>query len=330
MAIQEYQCEFFCKQCHAQLVLLDYKMKCPKCGRLIENLPEDETLFIDNAIMSMQYYKNKNGSYRPSGTFVDSFAMIMFFDIYDFFDSLEQKQPADRIDFLNKYIDDFTIVLEEEEYLRQHYKHAFLSVLNVYNDQGFEKYLESKQLQLTDKQFQDQGYKQIIEEPNLKTKDDLIIALNDIIKENPLKFDQDYLDQLKIEITEFRPSSSGFIYVKYKIYNFDYCETFENNFSSNIKNAKTKAECIYHDIVEMSEPIKKDPQIRQLLKQAKKEADKIIKKERPFIYKLLPFIPYRRLRLCHRYWYETKRILKEKHGIDWKTPQERIPYKKFD
>ena len=59
MAIQEYQCEFFCKQCHAQLVLLDYKMKCPKCGRLIENLPEDETLFIDNAIMSMQYYKNK-------------------------------------------------------------------------------------------------------------------------------------------------------------------------------------------------------------------------------------------------------------------------------
>lgn len=33
---------------------------------------------------------------------------------------------------------------------------------------------------------------------------------------------------------------------------------------------------------------------------------------------------------CHGYWRVKKRILKEKYGIDWKSPAELHPYINFD
>ena len=73
-------------------------MKCPKCGRHIKNLPEDETLFIDNAIRTMQHYKKDHGFYRPNGLFIGNFAMQMFSNLYTFFDYLEQKKPTNKLE----------------------------------------------------------------------------------------------------------------------------------------------------------------------------------------------------------------------------------------
>jgi hypothetical protein len=360
MSIQIDQVEFYCKQCNALLVLLDYTMKCPKCGRHIKNLPEDETLFIDNAIRTMQHYKKDHGFYRPNGLFIGNFAMQMFSNLYTFFDYLEQKKPTNKTEFLNEYINDLTIEKKEEEYLRQHYRDAFLGVLNVYNNQGFKKYIEINKLnepskkdkEMMERIQNDDGEikrkfnefkKKLIKENrkqdllNIRSKKtaspattDLIIAIYNLLEENPLKFDQEYLDQLRVEIIDQNNSLGVYIGSDCTIHNFDYYETYEIELSDFQDCIKRYAKFVYQQIVEMSEPIKKHPDTKELFEQAEKEAEKIIDKQKPFIYKLLPFIPYHPLGICHRHWIETKRILKEKHGIDWKTPQERIPHKKFD
>lgn len=38
----------------------------------------------------------------------------------------------------------------------------------------------------------------------------------------------------------------------------------------------------------------------------------------------------RRFGYCHLYWATKKKILKEKYGIDWKSPAELNPRVKFD
>ena len=43
----------------------------------------------------------------------------------------------------------------------------------------------------------------------------------------------------------------------------------------------------------------------------------------------LAAVPHRR-GYCHRLWAETKRILREKYGLDWKTPSEMNPGVLFD
>lgn len=67
----------------------------------------------------------------------------------------------------------------------------------------------------------------------------------------------------------------------------------------------------------------RDPKLKAIIKQAEKEAEEEV--ARRFGGKLPAG-----LGLCHSLWGEQKRILKEKHNIDWKTPAEMNPYIIFD
>ena len=69
-----------------------------------------------------------------------------------------------------------------------------------------------------------------------------------------------------------------------------------------------------------SDPKERDPKYKHLIKQAEIEANEIINKE----------YPEASLGRCHAVWAEQKRILKEKHNIDWKSPTEMNKYAYFD
>ncbi|NQS72554.1 MAG: hypothetical protein HQQ73_10465 [Desulfobulbaceae bacterium] len=60
--------------------------------------------------------------------------------------------------------------------------------------------------------------------------------------------------------------------------------------------------------------------MRVHIKAAKREAEKLLKHD-----------PLRgQMGFCHLYWTIVKRILWEKHGIDWKSPAEMNPDVFFD
>ena len=62
----------------------------------------------------------------------------------------------------------------------------------------------------------------------------------------------------------------------------------------------------------------KDPKYKKITKEAEKEAEKNL----AHIPKVEGY--------CFSFWDEKKRILKEKYGIDWKTPAELNPSTLFD
>lgn len=62
------------------------------------------------------------------------------------------------------------------------------------------------------------------------------------------------------------------------------------------------------------DPIEKSQKYRKVIKEVEKEAEKIIEERFPGLKNQLGY--------CYSFWDEKKRILKEKHGIDWKTPAE--------
>lgn len=68
------------------------------------------------------------------------------------------------------------------------------------------------------------------------------------------------------------------------------------------------------------DPKEEDPKYKDIIEQARIEAEDIISKE----------YPDASLGRCHAVWAEQKRILKEKHGIDWKTPKELNKHTCFD
>jgi hypothetical protein len=68
------------------------------------------------------------------------------------------------------------------------------------------------------------------------------------------------------------------------------------------------------------DPIENDPEIRLLIEAASKEAHEALadnqwKGQRGF---------------CHIFWAKKKEILKEKYGIEWKTPREMNPMNFYD
>ncbi len=135
------------------------------------------------------------------------------------------------------------------------------------------------------------------------------------------------MNQLKLEILALS-EENGQKQLEFEIHNFEYWNTYEQSFS-NLDTAEQAAKVIYADIVCCSDLLKKDAKTRELIQQAEREAEKIVIKKTPLIYKFLPFLKPR-LGTCHILWHETARILKEKHGIDWKSPQDRLPKAKFD
>jgi len=75
-------------------------------------------------------------------------------------------------------------------------------------------------------------------------------------------------------------------------------------------------EGLRHDIQE------RDPKFKKILRAVEEEAHRELETKFNFRTDMKAFI--RALRE------ETKRILKEKHGLDWKTPREMNPYARFD
>ena len=66
------------------------------------------------------------------------------------------------------------------------------------------------------------------------------------------------------------------------------------------------------------DPKERDQKFRLIIQWAEKEAEEGLK------------MPRTTWGYCHAFWPEKKRILKEKHGIDWKTPVELNPDVLFD
>jgi hypothetical protein len=68
------------------------------------------------------------------------------------------------------------------------------------------------------------------------------------------------------------------------------------------------------------DPIYEDPSIRPLIDAAASEAQRLLEHD-----------PRRgEMGFCYVVWETTKKILHEKHGIDWKTPSEMNPRIFFD
>ena len=61
-----------------------------------------------------------------------------------------------------------------------------------------------------------------------------------------------------------------------------------------------------------ADPKERNPKYKYIIEQAGIEADKTIEKN----------FPKAGLGRCHLVWGEQKRILKENHNIDWKSPSE--------
>jgi len=66
----------------------------------------------------------------------------------------------------------------------------------------------------------------------------------------------------------------------------------------------------------------RDPKFKKIFKAAEEEARRAIETKFNFRTDMKAFI--------HALKEETKRILKEKNGLDWKTPREMNPYARLD
>lgn len=142
MSVRVNQFSFKCAQCDVPLILLDYDMKCPNCNYQFTSLPRHETVFKDNAIRTMRHYKEQHKMYRPQAFFVDSLGDSILSSTYEFFDFLEQNKPDDDIKFFDEYISGQNF--GDDEYLRKHYRDAIFDVLQIYKNEGFNKYHENK------------------------------------------------------------------------------------------------------------------------------------------------------------------------------------------
>jgi hypothetical protein len=75
-----------------------------------------------------------------------------------------------------------------------------------------------------------------------------------------------------------------------------------------------------NDDVIAHDPIEDDPVMGPLVKQAEEEAIEALAKEGIIL----------NMGHCYEVWGRQKKILKERHGIDWKAPDEMNPMIIFD
>jgi len=150
------------------------------------------------------------------------------------------------------------------------------------------------------------------------TKEEIYKEFNAVLKENPGKMDKECLERIEcVEIIGMKMNTSKWIEMHYKIkYNNNIYE--RNVGTSDFETAKRWAEYFYGEIFEGYNPQENDLKVKTAIKKAAKEA----KRNLIFTRKTLGY--------CHVFWGEQKRILKDKYGIDWKTPAERNPNARFD
>ncbi len=71
------------------------------------------------------------------------------------------------------------------------------------------------------------------------------------------------------------------------------------------------------------DPIERDPNLKETIQDSERQARERLDRELGEGWDT-------RLGSCYIFWREKKRILKEKHGIDWKSPKELNPDVIFD
>ena len=162
------------------------------------------------------------------------------------------------------------------------------------------------------------------EQPNVQvielpfTKEEIYKEFNAILKENPGKMDEECLKRIKcVEILDMKINADKWISINFKTkYNNN---VYENEIStSDIETPKKWAKYFYERILQNYNPQENDPKIKELIRKAGKEARKnLIFKRKTLGY-------------CHLFWGEQKRILKDKYGIDWKSPTDRNPDIRYD
>jgi hypothetical protein len=69
--------------------------------------------------------------------------------------------------------------------------------------------------------------------------------------------------------------------------------------------------------MEIRDPIENDPKYKEIFTRVEMEVEQELGNFRPIGY-------------CHLFWSMKKQILKEKYGIDWKTPAELNPTTEYD
>ncbi len=69
--------------------------------------------------------------------------------------------------------------------------------------------------------------------------------------------------------------------------------------------------------MEIRDPIENDPKYKEIFTRVEMEVEQELGNYRPMGY-------------CHMFWSMKKQILKEKYGIDWKTPAELNPTTEYD
>lgn len=151
----------------------------------------------------------------------------------------------------------------------------------------------------------------------MATKEEIYKEFNELVKENPYKLSKKSLSQIggfKILKIEEKKNGMNEIEHEFKWNN----RTLKNSSSSSMWKAKDWASVFYGEIYNDYDPQDNDPKIREIIKKAGKKA------RRNLVFKP------RALGFCHVFWKEKKRILKDKYGIDWKTPAERNPDTKYD
>nr|MDO8088033.1 hypothetical protein [Candidatus Sigynarchaeum springense] len=70
------------------------------------------------------------------------------------------------------------------------------------------------------------------------------------------------------------------------------------------------------------DPIEDDPKVKAILPKVDKEAEKLVKNRSK--------VKKGRMGYCHLFWSAKQEILRDKYGIDWKSPQEMNPGTKYD
>ena len=136
MSLRIRQHMFQCAECDAILVLIDYDMSCPRCGRKFPNLPRDEELYKDNVIRGISWNRAQSGTPAPLGQYIGSQADMMLSVAYKFFYALEHEKPENATDYLKEFVNKIKVGEDKNDaYLRQHYMDALGSALEAYKNQ---------------------------------------------------------------------------------------------------------------------------------------------------------------------------------------------------
>ncbi len=73
-----------------------------------------------------------------------------------------------------------------------------------------------------------------------------------------------------------------------------------------------------------------DPRYEQIVQEAENEAKEYFTRHQGFFDSHPDYLRPGNFGFCHTRWMKMKKIIKTKHGLDWKTPSEEAPAACFD